>query len=182
MSDNFKFSKKWIKQRHSLNEIRVWLRDLKYFKYFRAFGGHMNDGDSFKVSLKFKDFNELITIMNLLGFHLDKAILKSSNDYEIVTPEYDKINDYPEFVKPGHQEVLSVNWFLWIADHSLTITIAGTGIEHNYDVTNEDFEKCLEFEKLLDERDLNRYIDKTLNIKSGCISAVNYPDLFKNIK
>lgn len=182
MKDSFKYSKKWIKQRHPLNEIRVWLRDLKHFRYFRAFGGHMNDGDSFKISFKFNDFNELIVIMNSLGFHLDTAILTPSNEYEIVTPEYDKISDYPEYIKPGHQELLGVNWFLWIADLTLTITIAGTGIEHNYDVTDEDFKKCLEFEKLVNERDLNKYIDETLNVKSGCISVENYPDLFKNIE
>ena len=181
MKDTSKFTKKWITSSHSMNEIRQWITDLKYFKYFRAFGGHMNDGDSFKMCLKFNDANELLEIIDALGFRLNESILIKKNEYDFVTPEYYKIKEYPQFIKPGHQIALDVEWFLWITKNSIIISIAGTGSDNKFEVSTKDFEKCIEFEKLVNDQCLSKNISSEFNYELGCISIENYPDLFKNI-
>lgn len=181
MTDTFKFSKKWIKKRHSINEIRMWLSELEFFRYFRAFGGHMNDGDTFKMCFKFNKIDELIIIMESLNFQIRKATINIENEYDIISSEYEKVEEYPDFIKPGIQESINVNWFLWIDKNQLIISIAGTGTENNFDVTENDFKKCQEMEFLIKKKKLTDKIDKHFNHKSGCISVENYPHIFKNI-
>ena len=190
ITDSYKFSKKWIKQRHSINEIRLWLTDLHYFKYFRAHGGHMNDGDSFKICLNFDNINDLKQIIQKLGFKLLSVDIFASGQFDEVTFEEfkhipsstDTIKSFPEYLKPGIQYNLDTEWFLWVVDNKLTFRISGTGIENKFDVSDYDFKKCKEMEKLLIESNLIHKIDSDFNYRSGCISLENYPELFKNIK
>jgi hypothetical protein len=141
----------------------------------------MNDGDSFKICLNFEDLYDLIITLNLLGFNLIKSILNVENEFDVLTPEYDKIKEYPEYIKPGIQTAFGTEWILSIQEGKLIISIAGTGLESKYDVTDLDFKKCVMFESLLEEKNLTKMIDTNFNYKSGCISVENYPDLFKNI-
>lgn len=40
----------YLFEEHPETELRAWARRLKLFRFFRAFGGHANDGDSLDVA------------------------------------------------------------------------------------------------------------------------------------
>jgi hypothetical protein len=42
----------YLYRRHSKGELARWARELEFFRFCRAFGGHMNDADHFLVSLQ----------------------------------------------------------------------------------------------------------------------------------
>ena len=66
-----KLSPEWVFQQHARPVVKRWLSQLQYFYFMRAWGGHANDGDSFKTAFLFSGRNGLAAIMEQLGIKLN---------------------------------------------------------------------------------------------------------------
>ena len=180
-----KLSDNWLFERHSKRKLKEWLRQLQYFYYKRAWGGHANDGDEFQVAFTFTDRLDLMNILGQLGLTLKsipddyprpavgKAYLAA--EYEIFKSE---IKQFPNLEQPGHSIIFGYKVFILIYDNSIRISIAGTKDENRYEVTDDDFAVCLELEKHFDKLSWDNKIDKSLEKSVCCISKTKYPELY----
>lgn len=57
-----RLSDKWLFEQHAKSTIRAWIRQLRYFYFKRAWGGHANDGDEFQVAFTYTDRQDLILL------------------------------------------------------------------------------------------------------------------------
>ena len=64
--DTQRLSDSWLFERHSKEEIRRWVDNLRYSYFKRAWGGHANDGDEFTLTLTYKDRDDLVNILKSL--------------------------------------------------------------------------------------------------------------------
>jgi hypothetical protein len=178
-----KLSENWIFQQHSKNEIIRWINALKYFQFKRAWGGHANDGDEFKVKFLFVDENDLHFKLNLLEITLNII----PNDYprpipgKSYTPDEFEIfksgvSEFPHLEQPRHSIIFNEKVFIWVYDGNFEVTISGSKDENYYYVSENDFEKCIRLEKQFDILDWQKYIYKEPDV---CVlSKENYPELY----
>ena len=60
----------YLFESHPEATLRQWARRLKKFRFFRAYGGHANDGDSLDVSYAYQDASDLQRFFAHLGVKL----------------------------------------------------------------------------------------------------------------
>ncbi len=58
---------KYLFERHSVDEVRAWNRRLRFFRYFRAYGGHANDSDSLDVAISYHGEQDLLAVLESVG-------------------------------------------------------------------------------------------------------------------
>lgn len=59
--------KQYLYESHSEDTLRAWAKRLHFFRFFRAYGGHANDGDSLDVAYRYKNIEELESFLRYLG-------------------------------------------------------------------------------------------------------------------
>jgi hypothetical protein len=59
---------------HSEIVLRRWAKRLSFFRFFRAYGGHANDADALVFAFRYKDFEELETMLSKLDIVLVKHL------------------------------------------------------------------------------------------------------------
>ena len=114
---------------HSIEEVRSWNRRLKYFRYFRAFGGHANDSDSLDAAISYKDTNDLVAIMEQLGVRLSifsDEPAKPVSGHEYTPSEFEA---FPSIIpntnwikQPGHTEIFGHAVFIWCYEDRIMIS------------------------------------------------------------
>lgn len=175
----------WLFDRHSKQTIRKWLRQLRYFYFKRAWGGHANDGDEFQVAFSYTDRQDLINKIDQLGLTLytipnddpRPEITQTFNIDELNTFK-NNIKNFSDLEQPGYSIIFGHKVFIWIGGNSIHITISGTRDDNHYEVTEDDFKVCMELEKEFDNLNWEKIIDKSLEESVCCISQAKYPELF----
>jgi len=180
-----KLSDNWLYKKHSKQTISEWLRQLRYFYFKRAWGGHANDGDEFQVAFIFSDRDDLVYKMQLLGITLNiipddfpKPIIGKSYTMAEFEKFKSEIERFPNLEQPGHSTIFGRKVFIRIFENSIKISIAGTKDNNRYEVTNEDFLVCLELETQFDNLGWQNIIDKSLEKSVCCVSQSKYPELY----
>lgn len=180
-----KLSDNWLFERHAQRTIRAWLRQLRYFYFKRAWGGHANDGDEFQVAFSFTDRQDLINKVGQLGLTLNtipEDLPKPAIGQPYPTDEYNKFkNEIKQFIdleQPGHSIIFEHKAFIWVHDHSIHISISGTRDDNRYEVTEDDFNVCIQLEKQFDNLGWAKTIDKSLEESVCCLSQAKYPELY----
>lgn len=180
-----KLSENWLFRQHSKHTIREWVRQLRYFYFKRAWGGHANDGDDFQVGFIFSNKDDLVNKIGLLGLALNSipethprpvlGQLYSTAEFEKFKSE---IQIYPDLEQPGRSVIYGFKTFIWVNENSIKISISGTKDNNRYEVSEEDFIVCLELEKHFDKLGWQNVHDKSLEKDICCISRSRYPELF----
>ena len=180
-----KLSDNWLFERHAQSTIRAWLRQLRYFYFKRAWGGHANDGDEFQVAFSFTDRQDLINKVGQLGLTLNtipEDLPRPAIGQPYPADEYNKfkneIKQFTDLEQPGHSIIFGHKAFIWVQDHSIHITISGTRDDNRYEVTEDDFNVCIQLEKHFDNLGWAKTIDKSLEKSVCCISQAKYPELY----
>ncbi len=181
-----RISENYLFQKHTKSEINRWIRTLQYGYYKRAWGGHANDGDEFGIWLKYRNRNELYDILDSLGIQL-KPI--SANCF---TPTIGKpytsveaknfnseIPDYPEYEQPLDVKINSVPCFMWIENGRLSMVFSGTTDGNQYEVGEQDFQNCLQIEKTITNRRLEKYVNRDYENLENYICRNTYSKLLK---
>lgn len=181
-----KLSPEWLFERHSEQVIRKWLGQLRYFYYKRAWGGHANDGDEFQTAFLYTDRQDLIHKLGQLGITLN--VIPDDFPRPVIGQTYpaaefakfkNAIREHPDLEQPGHSILFGYQTFIWIYSNSIRITLSGTRDGNCYDVSQDDFEACLELEKHFDNLDWQNIADKSPEKSACCISRSKYPELYR---
>ena len=180
-----KFPDKWLFQDHTKSEIKNWVRQLHYFYFARAWGGHNDDGDRFVASFSYGSKESLIDTLNRLGLQIN--VLPPDTPRPVVGVSYPaeefwkfkiSVNRFPDLEQPGSTNINSFPCHIYIDDTKINISISGTKDDNFYAVTTRDFEVCKELEIFFDR--LNLRDDKNYEIEkdAACVSRMKYPELF----
>ena len=160
----------YLFEQHSQNELKEWATRLKLFRYFRAYGGHANDGDSLDIALKYKNSEELVRLLNQLG--LNPIIFSKKPDQPIVGQGYSGeeyssfsslITDTEWIKQPGHTKLFGFNVFIWCENGLIHISASPQSylvtIEH-VEVAEKLEQQLLEFREFIVDppRDTKHYI------------------------
>jgi hypothetical protein len=181
-----KLSDKWLFARHSRQTIREWLRQLRYFYFIRAWGGHANDGDKFHVAFIYNDREDLIYKIEQLGLTLKSipgdfpspANGQSHSMHKNYTLK-NEIKQYTYLEQPGDSIIFGHKVFVWVHENSIHITISGTEDNNRYEVTEADMKICIELEKHFDNLGWEKIIDTSLEKSVCCISKKKYLELYE---
>lgn len=180
-----KISEDRLFQNNTKQEIQHWSRQLRYFHYMRARGGHNCEGDSFCVYFKYTDLNDLIKKLSKLGVTLnelsegqisfDPFASYSIDDLDKIRITIPHSND---FEQPQYVEIWGHKAHIWVMPGRFEISISGTKDNKMYKVSEQDFDICLLFETQFDLLGWRSILDEEIKEQAHCISKENYPELF----
>lgn len=177
-----RLSDKWLFERHAKSTIRAWIRQLRYFYFKRAWGGHANDGDEFQVAFTFTDRQDLIHKFGQLGLTLNtipedfpRPVIGPADEYHKLK---NRINPFTDLEQPGHSLIFGHKAFIWVHEYSIHITVSGTQDDNRYEVTEDDLKVCVDLEKQFDHLGWQQNIDHSLDNHVCCISQTKYPELY----
>lgn len=171
----------YLFEQHSISEIQNWYERLKYFRYFRAYGGHANDGDSLDFAVSYRKENELNEIFSCLGLKIEKF------DREPQRPKVGKRYTSKEFERfpslvpgtkwikqPGRCSINGNEAFVWATDDRVILS-AGCG---HYEVTDDTVD-CAE--RIEQSVNLIGFKDRIVDPPKDTlhyISPMNHPNEF----
>jgi hypothetical protein len=145
----------WISyffERHSAVELRGWARRLRLFRFFRAIGGHANDGDSLDCALRYRSVAELEAFFSCAGLPLVRYDSESSQAEPAVTHSGEVYSSFPSLIpgtkwirQAGHCEIAGNKAFVW-CDGTIIFISATPG---KYDVTDADVENARRIEAIV---------------------------------
>lgn len=149
----------------------------------RAWGGHANDNDTFKTAIKYLDKQDLVDKLGALGVTLNsipsdypKPIVDksySASEYELFKKP---IELFENLEQPGYSIINGQKVYIWVFDYYFTISISNLNM---YEVSEEDFEVCLEIEKTFDNLGWQEIRDTHIEKSVCCISKAVYPELYE---
>lgn len=180
-----KFSDKWLFQDHPKRVIMNWIQNLKYFNFFRAWGGHNYDGDRFEVTINFNSKEDLLEKLNRLGVIINFVPDNTPQPIAGVSypsTEYWKfknlVRQFPDIEQPGSSTINSLPCSIYIGENYFQISVAGTKDGNYYHVTDSDFEVAKKLEIFFDT--LPQILEPNFEIEknAGCISRTKYPELY----
>lgn len=181
-----RLSDSWLFERHSEEEIRRWVNNLSYSYFKRAWGGHANDGDEFKLALNYKDKNDLLDILKKLEIKLNtipknhpRPVLGKSYTHDEFSVFKSEIGDFPEYEQPKQVDINGIKCFCWIDKGNITFTLSGGQDGDFYEVTETDFENCKKLEQIITKVGLIDKVSRVLEDSVTCISKKKYRDLFE---
>lgn len=174
-----KLSNAWLFQQHTQQTVKKWVQQLRFFYFKRAWGGQANDGDEFQVAFLFTDKQDLIHKVEQLGLTLPTMPNDSQNPLTTTIYSPSKIPQFPDLAQLGHCIVFGHKAFVWVNNYSIHIGISGTKDNNYYEVTEDDFNACLELEKHFEHLDWQKNLDKSLEENVCCLSRIKYPELYE---
>ena len=174
----------WLYETHSKEQISEWANGLKYFYFFRAWGGHANDGDSFKASIKFSNRQDLIDKLSKLGITLatipadhPRPVIGKSYTHEEYKRFKNEIKDFPDLEQHSHRLINGSRCFVWAEKGSISFSVFGEDGDL-YSSSQADFETCKNIESSFDKAGFQDQKDNSLESSVCCISKTKYPELF----
>jgi hypothetical protein len=160
----------YLFERHDEAELRNWARRLCLFRFFRAFGGHVNDGDSLDCAFRYHSIRDLELFFSLVGIEPVRFNLKPLQPEPGVPYPGNIFDTFPSLIpgtewikQPGHCEIGGNKAFVWC--HADKIVVSATGGSH--DVSEAAVENAERLEEVLKivplrlqdpPRDTNHYI------------------------
>lgn len=172
----------YLYEQHSETELRDWVTTLHMFRYFRAYGGHANDGDSLDAAFKYGTTEELIKLLQNLG--ISPVIFAEKPDQPVKDKPYDAytfasfpslIQDTEWIKQPGHCEIFGIKVFIWCGNGLVTVS-TNPG---SYVVTSEHIKAAQILEqKLAHLRPL--LVDPPVDTKHY-VCPKYHPDLFQKM-
>ncbi len=134
------------------DSVARWHRQLRHFRFYRARGGHANDGDSLHCVLPCANEAGLLALMARLDFALtvipdgapriEVGVSYNSVEWD---RRYYPIRAHPRYVQPGFTRLLGLPAYLSVHGNGVLVGVAGA--EGNpWEVTEADFQNALIFE------------------------------------
>ena len=145
-------------ERHSKDELKKWAKELSFFRYFRAYGGHANDGDSLDLAIKYRDENELIDIFGLMGINIIKYDSKPEQPILGKTYSFKEFDKFPSLIpntkwikQPCETFLCGIKVFIFCSEHVIKISVNSK----SYDVIQEDIENAKKLEQFINTLRIN---------------------------
>lgn len=177
------FMDRWAQylfEQHSEAELRSWAQRLKFFRFFRAFGGHANDGDSLDAAFAYETTSQLESCLKDLGVEIVKFDSQPPQPELWVSYRGDEFSRFPSLVsgttwmqQPGRCKIMDVDAFVWCGADRIKISVS-----EGYAVTEKNVMDAEKIETALARLALER-IDPPRDTKN-CICPKYYPDYFNS--
>lgn len=168
----------YLFESHSEDTYKYWAKKLKLFRFFRANGGHANDGDSLDVVYAYNSLEEMTNFFEDLGIKLKTYHEKPDQPVPGKGYRGDIFAQFPSLIpntqwieQPKHCVIDGVKVLIWCYNNQIKISI-GT----DYRVSVTDFENAEKVERVLSKVDLE-VIDPPRDSKHY-ISPKHYPSYF----
>ena len=172
-------------EQHSRQKIAGWARQLHYFYFCRAQGGHANDGDTFMAGIIFSDKVDLLHKLSLLNIRpgtIGPDDLQPVAGQAYTGDEFAKfktpVTDFPGIEQPGHVCITGQKAFIWISQRMITFSVSGIDDGNLYEVSDADFKACLALEAVFDNLNWQAYKDTSAMQSSSCVSPASYPEFY----
>jgi hypothetical protein len=172
-------------QAHSKETIAGWAKQLHYFYFVRAWGGHANDGDAFEAHIDYIDRVDLQEKLYKLG--VSPGVITIDDPQPVVGQSYPgteyakfkvAVTRFPNMEQPGHVIIAGQKVFLSIKNNVISFFIAGTADDNMYEVSQADFEACLKLEVLFNSLNWLQFKDASMEQCNSCISPASYPEFY----
>jgi hypothetical protein len=170
--------KSYLFESHSEDILRNWANRLSFFRFFRAYGGHANDGDSLDAAFRYQNFEQLQRFLEAMGVSLVKYDEKPPQPEPGVSYSADEFAKFLSLIpnsrwiqQPEHCTIEGQNVFIWCANEIMKISISD-----GYWVTESNVVAAEVVEKAIENCDLER-IDPPVNTKHY-ICPQHYPKYF----
>lgn len=135
-------------QDHDPETLLRWVTTLRFVRFYRAIGGHANDGDEFRIGFLFTDPQTLTKFLKFFSFRTPPT-----QD----TGAWGTIREIPLFVL--------------VRETAVECIFAGAEGSSMYGVSEEDFQRAHAFEKLIEEFAWQTYLDPTIHPSPRCLTA-----------
>ncbi len=164
---------------HPESELRNWALRLRFFRYFRAFGGQANDGDSLDLAVAYSGTEELLEILARLGYApLVHDRLPPQPQIGVGYPS-EEFQRFPRIIsntqwieQPGHCKIFGVRVFLWCGGGLAKVSVGG----EDYEVHEQDVRAAEKLEANLAALPL-RWVDPPSDTRNY-LCPKYYPDFF----
>lgn len=136
----------WIFRTHTPETLLRWAETLRYTYFFRAVGGHANDGDQFQLSLSFSDPQDL------------QKLLAQMNVKQTLSPEgfWTSVQEIPVFLS--------------IHDSILCCSFLGADGKDMHGVSEKDLQNAVAFEQLIETFGWKNRVDRTTEADPQCMT------------
>ncbi|PZT73780.1 MULTISPECIES: hypothetical protein [unclassified Streptomyces] len=98
----------WLYERHSRDELAGWARRSDLFRYCRAHGGHIDDGDDLRVAIRIGTEADLVAALGVLGIrpvHVPEDAPRPVPGVSYSAARFrafpDRITAFPHLAQPG---------------------------------------------------------------------------------
>jgi hypothetical protein len=144
----------WFFRTHSPAELKEWTARMRFFRFYRAIGGHANDGDTLRCALRVETEADLLALTSNLGISLralpdDEPQPVVGQRYTIA--EFDKfrcrMESFPRFEQLGRITLASVECSAHVWDTRLELRIIGAA--DPYEIREEDAANAIRVEEVL---------------------------------
>jgi hypothetical protein len=171
---------RYLYEQHSKASLAEWAPTLRFFRYCRAYGGHVGDGDALRVTLRFESRSDLEGLLAHFGIPLQ--ILPAGAPRPVPGKAYpadefrsfrSTVDRFPDIIQPGHTSVLGVPAFVWVQDSRMTIDSTG---ENVWEVDDTAIASARRLEPLLEPL-AARVLDPPQDDRH-CICPKHYPELW----
>jgi hypothetical protein len=176
-----RISEHYLFERHSESELRDWASRLKYFRYFRAHGGHANDGDSLDVALSYSNTKSLLELFSLIRFEPVVFREKPLQPIPGVSYSWEEYSKFPSLIagtewiqQPSHCELFGIKVHFWCESGIAKISPSPA----SYDVNTEHVLAAEKLEREFVKLNLN-YVDPPRDTEHY-ICPKYYPSFFKS--
>ena len=177
-----RLSEKWIYENYDKTTLSRWISALRLFRFVRAWGGHLDDGDRFNLLIDYVDLADLKKSLLVLGIELRPI----PEDYPRPIPGVSyKWDDYRKFKQeiythkgyeqPGKVRLLDRDVHVYIGDGLIQINV--TSNENPYLVSEDTFNYCVKLENHLLKKG-NLIFSYAYDYKVNYITKFLYPELF----
>ncbi len=169
---------------HDQATVVRWAIGLRYFAFYRALGGHANDGDLFRVEFRYADGAGLLNKLAVLGvvpptFLPDAPRIEPGRAYPGDTMPPSRIPGHEDRGQPGWVTVAGDRVFVYVYERTFGLWVSGSCDRNDHEVTEDDYRVCQRLEAEFDRLQLATEVDRTREASSHCINRRNYPELFE---
>jgi hypothetical protein len=169
----------YLFERHPRHELRNWARRLRLFRFFRAYGGHANDGGSLDCAFRYRSEADLQTFFASVGIYpvrFDTRPLQPEPGVAYSGDEYahfpSLIDDTEWLQQPGHCNIAGDEVFVWCGAGQIKVSVAS-----GYEVTEADVQRAERFERILKTVPLD--IQDPPQDTKNYVCPKYYPELFQ---
>lgn len=168
----------YLFESHDEATLRNWARRLNLFRFFRAYGGHANDGDSLDVAYRYDSIQGLRDFFAFLDMALVEHSERPPQPVPGVAYPGDEYARFPSLIpgtkwieQPGHCEIAGRRAFIWCTEGQIKLSLAS-----GYVVSENDVASAEALEPVLREAPLARIEPPIDNL--NCVCPKYYPQFF----
>ncbi|MDX3102087.1 hypothetical protein [Nonomuraea angiospora] len=173
----------YLYERHPPARLHTWARELAYFRFCRAYGGHANDGDQLLAGLRVETRDDLVRTLSTLGVPvtwLDPDTPRPVPGVAYAAAEFARfpaaMPRFPGIGQPGHVEIAGQRAHVWSHGDRLDLSVADT--VDPYNVSDAAVASAKAIEALLAPI-AGQVVDPPQDDRN-CVCPRYYPDLWSD--